>query len=172
LGSPLFSSKVFCFEPLAFWDCLFYHRRSFILNPLYFGVASFFIRGLLFWAPCVLDLPLFSLEVFCFGPLAFWMCLFFHWRPFCFEHLAFWGCIFFHRRSFVLSLRTKVAIMHLHSRLWLTWRNSLFVEYGASIASNFDKGDQCFGETKVILLLWGYMGSASLKTSHPQGLPL
>jgi hypothetical protein len=66
----------------------------------------------------------------------------------------------------------KVAIMCLRSWLWLTWRNSLFVEYGASVASDFDDGDRCFGETKLILLLRGYMGSASLKTSHPRGIPL
>jgi hypothetical protein len=66
----------------------------------------------------------------------------------------------------------NVAIMRLRSRLWLTWRNSLFVEYGVSVASDFDDGDQCFGETKLILLLWGYMGSASLKTSCHHGLPL
>jgi hypothetical protein len=51
--------------------------------------------------------------------------------------------------------------MRLHSWLWLMWRNSLFVEYGASVASDFDDGDQCFDEMKLILLLWGYMGSAS-----------
>jgi hypothetical protein len=43
--------------------------------------------------------------------------------------------------------------MHLSSPLWLTSRNSLFVEYEASVASDFDDGDQCFGETKLILLL-------------------
>jgi hypothetical protein len=66
----------------------------------------------------------------------------------------------------------KVAIMCLCSQLWLTWRNILFVEYEASIASDFDDGDQCFGGMKLILLLRGYMGSASLKTSHPHGLSL
>jgi hypothetical protein len=43
----------------------------------------------------------------------------------------------------------KVAIMRLRSWLWLTWSNSLFVEYGASIASDFDSGDQCFGEQSL-----------------------
>jgi hypothetical protein len=71
---------------------------------------------------------------------------------------------------FVLIQRTKVVIISLRSRLWLTWRNSLSVEYGASIASDFNDGYQCFGEIKLILLLWGYMGSASLKTSHPRRL--
>jgi hypothetical protein len=52
-----------------------------------------------------------------------------------------------------LNQRTKVVIMHLSSPLWLTSRNSLFVEYEASVASDFDDGDQCFGETKLILLL-------------------
>jgi hypothetical protein len=66
----------------------------------------------------------------------------------------------------------KVEIMRLHSWLCLTWHNSLFVEYGASVASDFDAGDQCFGETKLILLLRSYMGSASLNSSHPHGLPL
>jgi hypothetical protein len=66
----------------------------------------------------------------------------------------------------------KVAIMHLRSRLWLTWHNSLFVKYGASIASDFNDGDQCFRETNLTLLLQGYMGSVSLKTSCPHRLPL
>jgi hypothetical protein len=72
-----------------------------------------------------------------------------------FQPITFWGCLFFHRRSFVLSLRMKVPIMHLRSRLWLTWRNSLFVEYGAGVASDFDHCSQCFGEMKLILLLRG-----------------
>jgi hypothetical protein len=71
-----------------------------------------------------------------------------------------------------LSQRIKVTIMRLHSRLWLTWRNNLFVEYGASVASDFDDDDHCFWGMKLILLLLGYMGSASIKTSHPHGLPL
>jgi hypothetical protein len=124
------------------------------LRPLHFGIASFFIEGLLFCAHCILGSPLFSSEVFCFEPL------------------VFWGCLFFHRRSFVLSQRTTVAIMCLRSRLWLTWRNNRFVKYGASVASDFNNGDQCFGGMKLILLLRGYIGSASLKTSHPRGLPL
>jgi hypothetical protein len=66
----------------------------------------------------------------------------------------------------------KVAIMHLHSWLRLTWSNSLFVEYGASVASNFDDGYQCFVGMKLILFLRGYMGSASLKTTRPHGLSL
>jgi hypothetical protein len=66
----------------------------------------------------------------------------------------------------------RVAIMRLCSRLWLTWTNRLFVEYGASVTSDCDDGDQCFGGTKLILLLRGYLGSASLKTSHQRRLPL
>jgi hypothetical protein len=31
--------------------------------------------------------------------------------------------------------------MRLHSWFWLMWRNSLFVKYRASIASNFDDDD-------------------------------
>jgi hypothetical protein len=50
------------------------------------------------------------------------------------------------------------------------WHNSLFVEYVASVASDFDDGDQYFREMKLILLLWAYMGSASLKISRPRGL--
>jgi hypothetical protein len=65
----------------------------------------------------------------------------------------------------------KVVIMHLCSRLWLTQRNNLFVEYGASFASDFDDSGQCFGGMRLILLLRGYMGSISLKTSHPRRLP-
>jgi hypothetical protein len=66
----------------------------------------------------------------------------------------------------------KVAIIRLRSWLWLTWSNSLFVEYGASIASDFDSGDQCFGGTKLILFLRGYMGSASLKPTRLHRLSL
>jgi hypothetical protein len=62
--------------------------------------------------------------------------------------------------------------MCLRSWLWLTWHDNLFVEYEASISSDFDDGDQCFGGTKLILLLRGCMGSALLKTSHPRGLSL
>jgi hypothetical protein len=131
---PLFSSEVFYFEPFAFWGCLFFYRWSFVLGPLRFVVASFFIGGI------------------CFGPLAFWGCLFFHRRSFILVPLHF-GVAFFYQRSFILSQRTKVAIMRLRLRLWLTWCNSLFVEYGASVASNFDDDDQCFGEMKLILLL-------------------
>jgi hypothetical protein len=75
-GLPLFSSEVFvfsplrfevasffigglCFEPLAFWDCLFFYRRS------------------LFLAPCILRLPLFSSVVFVFSPLSFRVASFF-----------------------------------------------------------------------------------------------
>jgi hypothetical protein len=154
VGLLLFSSEVFCFEPLAVWGCLFFYRTPFVFSPLRFGGYLFFFRGLLFWAPCILGFPLFLSEVFSFEPL------------------AFCGCLFFHQRSFVLSQRMKVAILHLRSRLWITWHNSLFVEYGASVASDFDDGDQYFRETKIILLLWGYMCSASLITSRPRRLPL
>jgi hypothetical protein len=58
-----------------------------------------------------------------------------------------------------------VTVLRLRSRLGLMWRNSLFVEYRTSIASDFDDDNQCFEETKLILLLRGYMGSASLKTT-------
>jgi hypothetical protein len=58
------------------------------------------------------------------SPLRFGLSLFLS-EVFCFEPLAFLGYLFFHQRSFVLSQRTKVAIPRLHSRLWLTWRNSL-----------------------------------------------
>jgi hypothetical protein len=44
-----------------------------------------------------------------------------------------------------------------------------FVEYGASVASDFEDGDQCFGELKLILVLQSYAGSTSLKTSYPCG---
>jgi hypothetical protein len=52
----------------------------------------------------------------------------------------------------------KVAIMHLRSRLWLTWHNSLFVEYGASVAHDFDDGDQCFGGNKAYIIASGLHG--------------
>jgi hypothetical protein len=66
----------------------------------------------------------------------------------------------------------KVAIVRLRSRLWLTWHNNFFVEYGASVDRDFNDDYQCFGGTKLILLIRGYMSSTSLKTSHPHGLPL
>jgi hypothetical protein len=47
-----------------------------------------------------------------------------------------------------------------------------FVECRGSAASDFDGGDRHFGGGKLLLLLWGYKGSASLKTSHARGLPL
>jgi hypothetical protein len=133
----------------VFWGCLFFHRRSFVLSLLRSSVASFFIGALSFCAPCVLGLPLFSSEVFRFEPLRFGIASFLS-EVFCFEPLAFWGCLFFYQRSFILNQRTKVAIMRLRSWLWLMWHNSLFVEYVASVASDFDDGDQCFGEMKLI----------------------
>jgi hypothetical protein len=68
------------------------------MNPLRFGVGSFFVGGL------------------CYEPFAFWGYIFFFWEVFvlsplhfgaasffieglCFKPFAFWGCIFFHRRS-------------------------------------------------------------------------
>jgi hypothetical protein len=39
-----------CFGPLAFWGCLFFHRRSFILVPLHFGVA-FFLSEVFYFEP-------------------------------------------------------------------------------------------------------------------------
>jgi hypothetical protein len=46
-----------------------------------------------------------------------------------------------------------------------------FVEYGASVPSDFDDVIPMFwGERKLVLLLQGYMSSASLKTSRPHGL--
>jgi hypothetical protein len=44
-GIASFSLEVFCFEPLAFWGYLSFHRRSFVLSPLHFGVDCFFIGG-------------------------------------------------------------------------------------------------------------------------------
>jgi hypothetical protein len=48
VGLPLFSLEVFLFDPIAFWDYLFFHQRSFILSPLCFGVASFSLKAFLF----------------------------------------------------------------------------------------------------------------------------
>jgi hypothetical protein len=53
-------------------------------------------------APRILGLPFFSLEVFIFEPLAFWVA-FFSLEIFIFEPLAFWGCLFFNQRSLFLS---------------------------------------------------------------------
>jgi hypothetical protein len=47
-GVAFSSSEVFLFEPLAFWGCLFLHRRPLFLSPLHFWVASFFIGGFCF----------------------------------------------------------------------------------------------------------------------------
>jgi hypothetical protein len=63
-------------------------RFVFVLSPLHFGVASFFMRVFLFWplafwgylfshrwffflSPCILGLPLLSSEIFLFQPIAF-----------------------------------------------------------------------------------------------------
>jgi hypothetical protein len=65
----------------------------------------------------------------------------------------------------------KVAIMHLHSWLWLTWHNS-FVEYGARVASNFDDSDEYFGEGSLYYCFGVTRAPALLKTTHPRELPL
>jgi hypothetical protein len=76
-------------EPLfVFCGCLFFHRRSFLLNLFaFFGVAFL------------------SSEVFFDEPLCiFWVASFFHRRSFLLSPFAFfWGCLFFHRRSFLMS---------------------------------------------------------------------
>jgi hypothetical protein len=55
--ASLFHRRAF-FLALAFWGYLFFHQR-FFLSPLHFGIASFFIGGLSFLAPCILGLPFF-----------------------------------------------------------------------------------------------------------------
>jgi hypothetical protein len=93
----------------------------FMLSPLHFGVASFSVGG--FFSLLRFGVASFFIRGLSFEPLAFWGCLFFI-GGLSFEPLSFWGCLFFHRRSFFLSQRTKVAIMHLCSWLWLTRRNN------------------------------------------------
>jgi hypothetical protein len=101
LGLLLFSSDVFIFEPLVFWGCLFFRWRSLFSSPLHFGVASFFVGGLYFWAPYILGLPLFLSDVFIFEPLTFWGWLFFRRRFLFSSHLRFGvasffiGCLYF-----------------------------------------------------------------------------
>jgi hypothetical protein len=61
---------------------------------------------------------------------------------------VFWDCLYFHWMSFFLSQRTKVAIMHLFLGFGLLGITT-FVEYGASVPSDFDDGNQCFGEISL-----------------------
>jgi hypothetical protein len=70
------------------------------LSSLRFG-GCLFSSEVLFEPLVFLGLPLFSLEVFILSPLHFGGCL-------------------FSSEVFVLSQRMKVAIMRLHSWLWLT----------------------------------------------------
>jgi hypothetical protein len=70
-----------------------------------------------------------------------------------------------------LSQRVKVAIMPLGRGFGLAGVTA-FVECEASVATDFDGGGRCFGGRKFILLLRGYKGSASIKTSRPRGLSL
>jgi hypothetical protein len=58
-GVASFFIEGLSFKPLAFWGCLFFHRRYFFL------------------AHCVLGLPLFSSEVFLLSPLRFVVASFF-----------------------------------------------------------------------------------------------
>jgi hypothetical protein len=63
--------------------------------------------------------------------------------------LAFWGCLFFHWRSFSLVNGRKLqycAFMHGFGLPGVTG----FVEYGASIASDFDDDWRHFGEVACI----------------------
>jgi hypothetical protein len=46
------------------------------------------------------------------------------------------------------------------------------VEYWANFVSDFDFVASCFGGTKLFIAASGYMGSTSLKISHPCRLPL
>jgi hypothetical protein len=47
-----------------------------------------------------------------------------------------------------------------------------FVKYEASFTSDFDLANPMFWVREAYIAASGYTGSASLKTSHPHGLPL
>jgi hypothetical protein len=164
-------------EPLSFWGYLFFHQRSllrapcilwlplfssevFPLSPLQFGVASSFIGGLcfeilVFWgclflhqrsllrAPCILGLTPFSSDVIASSPLCFGAASFFI-GGFCFE---------------LMNIVCKRTIIHGFGLPGIT----TFVEYRASVPSDFDDGYYLFvfiyylwweGGSKLILLLW------------------
>jgi hypothetical protein len=84
------------------------------------------------------------------------------------EPLAFWGYLFCRRRSLIWANERKLQ--------WCTFIHGFglssvtaFVKYGASVPSDFDNGDQCFGDITSILMPCAYEGSASLKTSPLAG---
>jgi hypothetical protein len=62
LGLSLFFSEIFFLSPLHF-GVLFFHRRSFFLAPSFWGCLFFYWRSF-FLAPYILELPLFSSDVF------------------------------------------------------------------------------------------------------------
>jgi hypothetical protein len=61
----------------------------------------------------------------------------------------------------------------VHLRSWLRFISFIaFVEYEASVASNFNVANSMSWGIEVYIGALGYTGSASLKTSHPRGLPI
>jgi hypothetical protein len=153
-------------SPLHFMVASFF-IGGLLLNPLYFRVASFligdlFLNPLHFWvasfssevfflASYVLWLPLFSSDVFCLTPYVLGLPLF--------------------SSEVFLSQRARGLIVRIHS--WLRCLSLVaFVEYGFSLASDFDVSYLIFWGIEAYIAALGYVDSTSLKTSHPHRLPL
>jgi hypothetical protein len=80
---------------------------------------------------------------------------------------VFWVASFL--SEVVLSQRVRGLIVRLHS--WLHFLSLIaFVKYRASVASDFDVSNFIFWGIEAYIAASGYIGSASLKTSHPHGL--
>jgi hypothetical protein len=138
-----------------FLSLLYFRVASFFigdlfLNPLHFWVASF-SSEVFFLAPYVLWLPLFSSDVFCLAPCVLGLPLF--------------------SSEVFLSQRARGLIVRIRS--WLRCLSLVaFVEYRASLASDFNVSYLIFWGIEAYIVALGYVDSTSLKTSHPYGLPM
>jgi hypothetical protein len=138
-----------------------------ILSPLLFRVTFFFVKGLFeslvffgvasFFITCPFEpFPFFGVASFFIGGL--------------FDSLAFFGVASFFIRGLFEPLREGPD--STHSLMASLFKLNNFFEYRASLASDFDVANSMFRGIEAYIAASVYMSSASLKTSHPHGLPL
>jgi hypothetical protein len=167
---PFFLSEVFYVSPFAFLRCLFFHQRSFVWAPLRFWGASFFIGGLLFEPLCVLGASFF-IRALLREPLCVFRVPLFSSNVFCVSPFTFSGCHFFHRRSCVSQWMRGLNNAPLFMASMCL--RETHVEFSVNLVSCFDYALtwELFLKQNFVEASW-YISSASLKTSHPCGLPL
>jgi hypothetical protein len=157
----------------TWWFCSMFGWWRVFSTPYIFWGASFFI-GDLFEPFVILEVPLFHRRSF-WAPYVFMGAFFIRGL---FSPCVFRGASFFIRglcldRASVYSFNQRARGLIMHLRPWLHFFSlSAIVEYRASFASNFNLTNSMFWGERTYIAASGYIGSASLKTSHLRGLPL